>query len=589
MSTRASSIFKFLIPIPLTSQEFDCLVSARKARITNDAMINATTGQSPTNRLLSQDETVTMPGATRLPYLWEGDEIEAREDGFLWLNDHEDEQPLILRSTELLLQTLYPDTPRESIFTSVGFMEEVPIESTVDSTTDVNEASSNENPGEENDQGHPKDFDEASLDADVEPVNEDPHPQPTQNPSSTAKGEKKKKKILKVLPKYKMYQTLIRDNTIAARSQSALLDIRYNRHRKRRPDGGRADWSKDGARIRALEHQQERLVSSREAKITANVDDSNTGVINVESNDDNEDNDDELPSNLETEDEEAFERETSHVRLVRTINSIRALFPHLLPILLHPLRNDRELVIGKARWKRRSRGQMCWLLGTKVFDATSTKVATALLDSMKGILHGFLDTDLALRISADPQGTPAFWTSSWISQVLQKGSRPVANPLSILADYTKDLDAVKAICRDCDQKFLSRKPVSPGIQNRYQDAITRVHQRIEKLLKHRFPGARLSIYGSCLSELSLGHASDIDLSLWLPEMAKLKQSFKDGLIEAAKYEKETKNVVYQACRKLENYQHEFRNMQPIARARVPVLKGTYLKAGNPHSQDGNIK
>ena len=70
-----------------------------------------------------------MPRLVSLPSLWEGDEIEAREDGFLWLKDHADEQPLLLRSTELLLQTLYPDTPRQSIFSSVGYMEESVSES----------------------------------------------------------------------------------------------------------------------------------------------------------------------------------------------------------------------------------------------------------------------------------------------------------------------------------------------------------------------------------------------------------------------------------------------------------------------------
>ena len=509
-----------------------------------------------------------MPESLCLPFVWEGDEIEAREDGFLLLkNQHdEEEQPLLLRSTETLLQTLYPNTARQSIFGSVGYIEE-----------GLSESSSRE-----------------PAEVEMEPTPTEKLPRGNDDDGAHAtKGAKMKKQAPIILPQYVVYQSLIRENTIAARIQSALLDIRYNRHRKRKSDGGRADWSRDGAKIRALEHQQERLASSRAAKSMASAAaGTNTGDFMIESNESEDEHDDDgqaANDEKEEDDEECFEREPSPNRLVRTLNSIRALFPHLLPILLHQRRSDRDLVIGNARWKRRSRGQMCWLLGTKVFDATTDKVATAALHSIKEILQSYLDADEAIRISRDSQGAPDFWASSWISQFLLKGTRQVARPLSILTDQRDDVESIKAKCRGCDERFLSGESSAPDVQRQYLDAINRVHRRIEKLLKNRFPGARLSIYGSCLSDLSLGHASDIDLSLWLPEAEKLKRRFQDGTIEASKYEKDTKRIVYQACRKLENYQHEFRNMQPIVRARVPVLKGTYLKAGNPHTEDGNIK
>ena len=103
------------------------------------------------------------------------------------------------------------------------------------------------------------------------------------------------------------------------------------------------------------------------------------------------------------------------------------------------------------------------------------------------------------------------------------------------------------------------------------------------------PKARVSIYGSCLSNLSLGKGADVDLSLWIPEADQLRTAFQIGQIEANLYEKDMKRLVYQAYHKLRNLQQEFRGMQAITRARVPVIKGTYTFANNPYSPDGSIK
>ena len=123
----------------------------------------------------------------------------------------------------------------------------------------------------------------------------------------------------------------------------------------------------------------------------------------------------------------------------------------------------------------------------------------------------------------------------------------------------------------------------------YDAAVRKLHQTISKLLKNRFPKARVSIYGSCLSKLSLGKGADVDLSLWLPEAAKLQTDFQEGRIEAGKYERQMKQFVYQVYHKLNARSNEFRGMQPITRARVPVVKGTYNFANNPFSFDGSIK
>jgi hypothetical protein len=179
-----------------------------------------------------------------------------------------------------------------------------------------------------------------------------------------------------------------------------------------------------------------------------------------------------------------------------------------------------------------------------------------------------------------------------VSQVVQKGTVRVENPLDLLVRSTSDdchLD-VHAQCQACDERFLEKRSNNPDkTKPKYDVAINRVYQRLTNLLITRFPKARLSMYGSCLSDLSLGQASDVDLSLWLPQAASLKEGYHAGTIGASRYEKDMKQIVYQTTRLLENKTSEFRGLQPVTRARVPVVKGTYLKAENPHSIDGSIK
>jgi hypothetical protein len=89
--------------------------------------------------------------------------------------------------------------------------------------------------------------------------------------------------------------------------------------------------------------------------------------------------------------------------------------------------------------------------------------------------------------------------------------------------------------------------------------------------------------------LSLGKGADVDLSLWLPRAEELRTDFEQGRLEASIYEKRMKTFVFQVFHKLKNFGQMFRDLQPVTRARVPVVKGTYNFAKNPYSQDGSLR
>jgi senataxin/terminal uridylyltransferase len=126
-------------------------------------------------------------------------------------------------------------------------------------------------------------------------------------------------------------------------------------------------------------------------------------------------------------------------------------------------------------------------------------------------------------------------------------------------------------------------------KNAYLNAIYDLHEQLKGILANRYPGSRISMYGSCLSDLSLGKNADVDFSLYIEELADTKNDYEMKKITEDTYRSVTKNYVYTTCRLLErNRKQRFQNMTPVAYARVPVVKGTYIKAGNPHSSDGSL-
>ena len=79
------------------------------------------------------------------------------------------------------------------------------------------------------------------------------------------------------------------------------------------------------------------------------------------------------------------------------------------------------------------------------------------------------------------------------------------------------------------------------------------------------------------------------MSLWIPAADALKRGFQDGSIDSKQFEESMKKLVYQVFRKLSNLRAEFRGMTPITKARIPVITGTYIYAGNPFTEDGSIE
>jgi len=153
-----------------------------------------------------------------------------------------------------------------------------------------------------------------------------------------------------------------------------------------------------------------------------------------------------------------------------------------------------------------------------------------------------------------------------------------------------------------DNKFSLLVGISRGKEYRkrekYLFSIEKLRSRIESRIQQgsharKFRYARLEVYGSCLSGLSLGKNADVDLSLTLSEAVENKLQFEAGELTAKKYSRLVTDTVFQIKRKLEQSRapgrlEEFKGLEAIPRARVPVIKGIYMDANNPHSEDGSL-
>ncbi|KAL7541209.1 hypothetical protein ACHAXR_010721 [Thalassiosira sp. AJA248-18] len=126
-------------------------------------------------------------------------------------------------------------------------------------------------------------------------------------------------------------------------------------------------------------------------------------------------------------------------------------------------------------------------------------------------------------------------------------------------------------------------------QLQLQLSIDRLQDKLAFAISRRFNGSRLTVYGSVLSGLALEGSHDVDVSIFIPELDRLKKNFDRGTVSASEYEKKARRIIYQVRDSLEYCRsRSFADLFAITRARVPVVKGTDVHAQNPYTHDGSL-
>ena len=153
--------------------------------------------------------------------------------------------------------------------------------------------------------------------------------------------------------------------------------------------------------------------------------------------------------------------------------------------------------------------------------------------------------------------------------------------------------STKARGKQLDAKFslvVSNKTTK--IDNAYKRSIDRLHFKLEDVIRRgpkQYRDARLEVYGSCLSGLSLGKNADVDLSLTFRHAYDCRhRCMVLGTTGPKKYLRSVTECIYNISRRLEVRDNDFIRIEAIPRARVPVIRGLYKNAQNPYNDDGSI-
>jgi len=252
------------------------------------------------------------------------------------------------------------------------------------------------------------------------------------------------------------------------------------------------------------------------------------------------------------------------LRVVKTLNSIRLIFPVLIKIF----QLDTKLKIGR---KSQAKGKR-WM--------TSKYVGT-LKQQMALILKSLLEEDEIEEILADN-----FDWRCLQPKFLQRAKVSMNTPKLLIMDNNRLNEALKY-----DKAILKRikegRTASSDVSS-FQKAVNNLMRRLESVLGSCFKGCRLEVYGSCLSDLSIEKASDVDISIYIPQLQHAKDRFKRGELSPSKYAAELKKYILSVQKKLSEFGNDFSQIVAVTSARVPVIKGCYLNSQNPHTKDSSL-
>jgi hypothetical protein len=543
------------------------------------------------------------------------DRIEVRPDGFLWLvnyhngnEEEEHQQPLLLHAASSLLRQLQEKWHDEIVLNNNNGVD--------DTGDDDEEQETFPTPMDIDSNDSEKLHDSNKPEEIVVVVDREEHDGENRRPCTTS------------------YQHLKRTTNLMDHILSTLTHIHAYKHDPRRRKKKKID-RREG-KVAALQHQRDRRMKQKQQeeqlqKIQQSQQrppESAAGVV-VDPKDrsalENEDHDGfqvvvVVKAAIKEGDDESVSSAMAapqhpHIRLVRTLNSIRALVPVLLRMLYHPDRLHKDLNVGNLQQLPQGNKDKAksWLLGNFVFDHASASSFKSAQSHLQDLLELFLPYKVAKEIIHKPlEDWSIFWNDDWLSHAWafpdDKCNNTAPSPYHILAVFATEYatgitnpdghyahEEIKSKiikhCQASDEKLFPKyacKPDHDSVQKQYQKSVQHLHQRIAFILNSDFPGSRLSVYGSCLSNLSL-KGSDVDLSLYLPQADRAKKSFDNGVWSASKYEKEMSTLVRDVFHRLVRRRAEFSEMVPVTRARVPVVKGCYLRANNPYTAGGSLQ
>ena len=366
-----------------------------------------------------------------------------------------------------------------------------------------------------------------------------------------------------------VHHTNIVDKIIAAIEEIRRLGTTTSRKR-----GSQA--SRRNGKVASLENQRRLRLQNEQKKLVQQA------AMNTSQEDERE------SMEVQDEEEDEDEFEVPELRLAAVFNSIRAVIDIIRPMLDHPKSQYLGITMLNGPSIQKSGDKYRYYLFSKyVYSCASRNAWRRLKNSYTNLLEE-LEVGLITRMSKQvPGGGYALATKDWIASFfnheLYLNKDHVANKCMELSTLNPDVVS-KLNAALIDQFDYNRD----GKQRLLQSSINKLHQHLTQAISRRFNGARLTVYGSCLSGLALEGSHDVDISIYIPQVDRFKKEFDEGKMSADEYEKKMRKTIFNVRDILQNYRSEqFSNLFAVTRARVPVIKGS-MNAQNPHTPDGSL-
>ena len=357
---------------------------------------------------------------------------------------------------------------------------------------------------------------------------------------------------------------------------------RTERNQVKREGGGKIRQLEESRR-KKREQVESRMAAAAVAEAADKSADNNQMDEDDHDDDENDDADNDDSMEIDMEEEEIdYANLTPTQRTIITIQSTRVALELMKPLVQHPRCRSPAPVLpthGKQDKRGRPGKKRAYLLSPYVYGYTSAKQFDKFCGQLERYEEQLASIDQFLASSPTSGGSP----STGIQNLHTDGV------IEETLGWCLGDDFMVKRGRQLDSAILSHFRTDPNLDRAQQKAIKRLQRKLEDAIRYRIKDAELTIYGSCLSGLSLGKNSDVDVSIHLPGALVLKEDFEAGRISAKGYEQEMKRIVFRVKGMLDHHRsRSYVDLIAVPRARLPVIKGRDLHADSPYSKDGSM-
>ena len=242
-------------------------------------------------------------------------------------------------------------------------------------------------------------------------------------------------------------------------------------------------------------------------------------------------------------------KKTLDNRTVKTSNSLRVLIGIVRPILDNPRRKDEKLLMKDGpSISDSSNGKGCqYLISKNVYSCVSGGKFGDMQGAFRKLICNLFGEDIwANKLMGKNENGQYNLTAGELVESLFK-QEALKQPLAKMCLDLPNIN-LQAVAKLDTTMMTCFEIQHDEKQYQLQESINATVDKLEQHIAKKFRGATLTVYGSCLSGLAIEGSHDIDISVHIPELYDLRQSFESGHINGDSYAKKMKNILVRKYR-----------------------------------------